>query len=145
MKRFTAILASAAALSALGAVSATEATAQVSTATTATKTCVYGFEGILRTQLCATVDGDQVWLSGYATPVAISWTPQTVSFDLTAGVVGGASLGTDTPNVVIPVGGRPVGYVAGTAPCGSTVTGTFSVTKWGWPPSTATVSVPVPC
>ncbi|WP_327674775.1 hypothetical protein [Kitasatospora sp. NBC_00458] len=145
MKRFASVLAGAATLSALGAVGATEATAQTAGATTSTRTCVTGFEGILRTELCATVDGGQVWLTGYATPVAISWTPQTVSFNLSASVVGGASLGTDAPSVIIPVGGRPVGYVAGTAPCGSTVTGTFSVTNWGWPPSTATVSVPVTC
>ncbi|MEV6977498.1 hypothetical protein [Kitasatospora sp. NPDC093806] len=144
MKRFTAVLATAAALSGLGVAGATAATAQP-TGPSGPSNCVDGFPGILNTRLCASVTGNQVTFGGYATPASVSWTPQKVSFNLTAQVVGGAVIGSDSPNVFIPFGGIPVGNVSGTAPCGSSVMATFNVTQWGWPPSTATVTVPVTC
>ncbi|MFJ4091185.1 hypothetical protein ACIPYS_06335 [Kitasatospora sp. NPDC089913] len=147
MKRFAALLATGAALSALAVTGATQASAQTTGGPSGpgTKNCVDGFPGIVNLRLCASVTGDQVVFSGYATPASIAWTPQKVAFNLTAGVVGGALIGSDSPYVLIPGGGIPVGNVSGTAPCGSSVQATFNVTQWGWPPSTATVTVPVTC
>ncbi len=147
MKRFAALLATGAALSALAVTGATQASAQTTGGPSgpSTKNCVDGWPGIVNLRLCASVTDNQVVLSGYATPASVSWTPQKVSFNLTGAVVGGATIGSDSPYVLIPVGGIPVGNVSGTAPCGSNVQATFSVTQWGWPPSTATLTVPVTC
>ncbi|MDY0813844.1 hypothetical protein [Kitasatospora purpeofusca] len=143
MKRFAALLATGAALSALAVTGATQASAQTTGASS--KTCVDGYPGVVNLRLCGSVTGNQVVFSGYATPASVAWNPQNVSFNLTAGVVGGALIGSDSPNVLITAGGIPVGNVSGTAPCGSSVQATFNVTQWGWPPSTATLTVPVTC
>ncbi|WP_380278084.1 hypothetical protein [Kitasatospora purpeofusca] len=148
MKRFAALLAAGTALSSLGVAGATQATAQTTgtTATTAvasTSTCADGFYGVLQNRVCITVDGTGVTAGGYTTPTP-GWTAQTASYTLTLGVVGGASLGTDTGSGILPPGGRGFGYLAATAPCGSTVTATLLTTTWGYG-ATATVTAPVTC
>ncbi|MFI9330130.1 hypothetical protein ACIGZJ_21590 [Kitasatospora sp. NPDC052868] len=145
MNRLLAILAGTAVLTAVGAAQATARPASETASSIPTRTCVSGYQGILLTELCADVDGDLITLTGHAAPASITWTERAVPFRLSASVAGGAELGTDTPSAVIPRGGRWVGRVSGAVPCGSTVEGTFLVTQWGWPPSTATISVPVPC
>ncbi|GAA1388381.1 hypothetical protein GCM10009639_14810 [Kitasatospora putterlickiae] len=148
MKRFAAVLATGATLSSLGVVGATEATARTTgtaatTTAASTSTCANGFAGVLQNRVCITVDGTTVTAGGYTTPTT-TWTAQDASYTLTLGVVGGASLGTDTGSGILPPGGRGFGYLAATAPCGSTVTATLLTTTWGFG-ATATVTAPVTC
>ncbi|MER5349485.1 hypothetical protein ABT093_04015 [Kitasatospora sp. NPDC002551] len=148
MNRFSAILAAATALSSLGVAGAAQATAQTTgttatTAAAATSTCANGFAGVLQNRVCVTVDGAGVTAGGYTTPTP-GWTAQDASYSLTLGVVGGASLGTDSGTGILPPGGRGFGYLAATAPCGSTVTATLVTTTWGYG-ATATVTAPVTC
>ncbi|MFE7194562.1 hypothetical protein [Kitasatospora sp. NPDC057541] len=149
MKRFVAVLAAGTALSSLGFAGAAQATAQTTgttagTTTTATTTCADGPVGALRSQVCVTIDGTGVTAGGYTSPTRSDWTAQSASYTLTLGVVGGASLGTDTGSGILPPGGRGFGYLAATAPCGSTVTATLTTTTWGYG-ATATVTAPVTC
>lgn len=85
MKRFAALLATGAALSALAVTGASQASAQTTGGPTGpTKNCVDGFPGVVNLRLCASVTGDQVVFSGYATPASVAWNPQKVAFNLTA-------------------------------------------------------------
>ncbi|MEV7780971.1 hypothetical protein [Kitasatospora sp. NPDC088351] len=142
MKRtLAAALVGAAALTTLGTATASAAPLTTSTPTT---TCAAGFAGVLATTICADVTDNQVKFYGFA-DTDPRWSARQVAFSLSGSVVGGASLGTLNTSVLVPRGGTRVGDVTGTAPCGSSVTGEFKVTEWGWAPSTATVTVPVTC
>ncbi|GAA1398436.1 hypothetical protein GCM10009639_36980 [Kitasatospora putterlickiae] len=147
MNRLLAILATSAVLSTAGA--AAQGTAFAADAPQGPGNpgalCVTGYRGVVVNEICATVSGDQVTFYGRTTPGSIGWTARTVPYRLTASVAGGATLGTITPTVLVAYSGTAVGTLTVTAPCGSNVTGTLETTEWGWPPATATVTVPVGC
>ncbi|WEH33469.1 hypothetical protein PZB75_08805 [Streptomyces sp. AM 4-1-1] len=104
-----------------------------------------GAPGILLTRACVEVTGNQVRFYGVAATINSGWQPQQVGFTVSGTVVGGAPIAPINPTVLVPAGTTSVGSIVTTAPCGSTVTGSFSVNQWGWPPSTATVSAVVSC
>ncbi|MFE7561475.1 hypothetical protein [Kitasatospora sp. NPDC057500] len=147
MNRLLAILATSAVLTAAGA--AAQGTALAAGASQGPEgpggVCVTGYRGVVVNEICATVSGDQVTFYGRTTPGSVGWTARTVPYRLTASVVGGASLGTITPSVLVSHSGTAVGGLTVTAPCGSTATASLETTEWGWPPATATVTVPVGC
>ncbi|MER8236650.1 hypothetical protein [Streptomyces sp. NPDC094049] len=104
-----------------------------------------GAPGILLTRACVEVTGNQVRFYGVAATTNSGWQPQQVGFTVSGAVVGGAPIAPINPAVLVQAGTTSVGSIVTTAPCGSTVTGSFSVNQWGWPPSTATVSAVVSC
>ncbi|MFC8177099.1 hypothetical protein [Streptomyces sp. NPDC057325] len=104
-----------------------------------------GAPGVLLTRACVEVNGNQVRFYGVAATTNSAWQPQQVGFTVAGTVVGGAPIAPINPTVLIQPGATSVGSIVTTAPCGSTVNGSFSVNQWGWPPSTATVSAVVSC
>lgn len=104
-----------------------------------------GAPGILLTRACVEVTGNQVRFYGVAATTNSGWQPQQVGFTVSGTVVGGAPIAPINPTVLVQAGATSVGSIVTTVPCGSTVTGSFSVNQWGWPPSTATVSAVVSC
>ncbi|MEV7279263.1 hypothetical protein [Streptomyces sp. NPDC093111] len=104
-----------------------------------------GAPGILLTRACVEVTGNQVRFYGVAATTNSEWQPQQVGFTVSGTVVGSAPIAPINPTVLVQAGTTSVGSIVATAPCGSTVTGNFSVNQWGWPPSTATVSAVVSC
>ncbi|MFE9828957.1 hypothetical protein ACFYPK_09945 [Streptomyces halstedii] len=104
-----------------------------------------GAPGILLTRACVEVTGNQVRFYGVAATTNSGWQPQQVGFTVSGTVVGGAPIAPINPTVLVQAGTTSVGSIVTTVPCGSTVTGSFSVDQWGWPPSTATVSAVVSC
>ncbi|MER5352299.1 hypothetical protein ABT093_18465 [Kitasatospora sp. NPDC002551] len=146
MNRLLAILATSAVLTAGGAAAqGTAFAADVSVGPSGPGLCVTGYRGVVVNEICATVSGDQVTFYGQSSPGSVGWTARTVPYRMTATVVGGATLATITPSVLIDHSSTPVGRITATAPCGSTVTGKLETTEWGWPPATATLTVPVGC
>ncbi|MFJ9112612.1 hypothetical protein [Streptomyces sp. NPDC102283] len=104
-----------------------------------------GAPGFLLTRACVEVNGNQVRFYGVAATANSGWQPQQVGFTVSGTVVGGAPIAPINPTVLVQAGATSVGSIVTTVPCGSTVTGGFSVNQWGWPPSTATVSAVVSC
>ncbi|MGW1013222.1 hypothetical protein ACWD4X_24680 [Streptomyces termitum] len=104
-----------------------------------------GAPGLLLTRACVEVTGNQVRFYGVAATANSGWQPQQVGFTVSGTVVGGAPIAPINPTVLVQAGTTSVGSIVTTAPCGSTVTGNFSVNQWGWPPSAATVSAVVSC
>ncbi|MEV3951282.1 hypothetical protein AB0K57_27120 [Streptomyces halstedii] len=104
-----------------------------------------GAPGTLLTRACVEVTGNQVRFYGVAATTNSGWQPQQVGFTVSGTVVGGAPIAPINPTVLVQAGTTSVGSIVTTVPCGSTVTGSFSVNQWGWPPSTATVSAVVSC
>ncbi|MEV7479623.1 hypothetical protein [Streptomyces halstedii] len=104
-----------------------------------------GAPGILLTRACVEVTGNQVRFYGVAATTNSGWQPQQVGFTVSGTVVGGPPIAPINPTVLVQAGTTSVGSIVTTVPCGSTVTGSFSVNQWGWPPSTATVSAVVSC
>ncbi|MFF8639137.1 hypothetical protein ACF052_33705 [Streptomyces pilosus] len=104
-----------------------------------------GAPGTLLTRACVEVTGNQVRFYGVAATTNSGWQPQQVGFTVSGTVLGGAPIAPINPTVLIQAGATSVGSIVTTAPCGSTVNGSFSVNQWGWPPSTATVSAVVSC
>ncbi|MFE2109310.1 hypothetical protein ACFXAF_26095 [Kitasatospora sp. NPDC059463] len=150
MNRLLAILATSAVLTAAGATgAAAQGTAPAAEASQGPAgpggLCVTGYRGVVVNEICATVSGDQVTFYGRTTPGSLGWTARTVPYRLTASVVGGPVLGTITPSVLVDHSGTAVGGLTVTAPCGANVTGSLETTEWGWPPATATLTVPVGC
>ncbi|MFE6866687.1 hypothetical protein ACFVFS_09030 [Kitasatospora sp. NPDC057692] len=159
MNRLLAILATSAALTVAGTTGATAATGTAASGTAAPGAasaaalqspagpglCVTGYRGVVVNEICATVSGDQVTFYGQSSPGSLGWTARTVPYRMTASVVGGAVLGTITPTVLIDRSATAVGRITATAPCGSNVTASLETTAWGWPPATATITVPVGC
>ncbi|WP_380282773.1 hypothetical protein [Kitasatospora purpeofusca] len=146
MNRLLAILATSAVLTAGGAAAqGTAFAADGASGPAGPGLCVTGYHGVVVNDICATVSGDQVTFYGQSSPGSLGWTARTVPYRLTASVVGGATLGTITPSVLISHSGTGVGRITVTAPCGSTVTGSLETTEWGWPPATASITVPVGC
>ncbi|MFF2045668.1 hypothetical protein ACFVVX_35135 [Kitasatospora sp. NPDC058170] len=144
MKRLAAVLAAAATLAAPVAVQ--EAAAAPAGPVGATVTCgTPGAPGFLLTRACIEVTGNQVQLYGQAAPTNPAWQPQQVGFTVAGNVVGNAPIAPVNTSVLVSAGGTRVGGIATTAPCGATVTASFAVNQWGWPPSTATVSAVVAC
>ncbi|SDT51341.1 hypothetical protein SAMN05216371_2628 [Streptomyces sp. TLI_053] len=135
MKRFVAVLAAGAVLSGLGIAGAGQATARPP----GTTTCGYG----VGAQVCLTVDGRLASATGFAGPAG--GPPQSASFRLELGTTAGASLEREDLGAVVPAGGITVGPVASTVPCGTGITATFTTTRAGRPPATATVTVPAVC
>ncbi|MFB7470161.1 hypothetical protein [Kitasatospora sp. NPDC056184] len=152
MNRLLATLATSAALTVAAATAATGAAAQGAAGAADTLQspagpglCVTGYRGVVVNDICATVSGDQVTFYGQSSPGSLGWTARLVPYRLTASVVGGATLGTITPTVLIDRSATGVGRITATAPCGSNVTASLETTQWGWPPATATITVPVGC
>ncbi|MFF7457001.1 hypothetical protein [Kitasatospora sp. NPDC008115] len=149
MNRLLAILATSAVLTAAGATGAaaqgTASAADASPSSPAPGVCVTGYRGVVVNEVCAVVSGDQVTFYGQTTPGSIGWTARTVPYRMTASVVGGATLGTITPTVLVDRSSTPVGRISGTVPCGSSATATLETTQWGWPPATATITVQAGC
>ncbi|WP_049650615.1 hypothetical protein [Kitasatospora sp. MY 5-36] len=104
-----------------------------------------GAPGPLLTRACVEVTGNQVRFYGVATAGDPSWQPQSVGFAVSGTVVGSAPLAPVNPTVLVQAGSNQVGSVFSSAPCGATVSNTFSVNQPGWPASTATVSTVVAC
>ncbi|GAA1408006.1 hypothetical protein GCM10009639_57420 [Kitasatospora putterlickiae] len=145
-RRTAATLAGAAVLAALTAPAAVAATPAPTGPPGPFTTCgTPGAPGFLTTRACIEVNGLQVRLFGQAYPTDPAWVPQNVGFKLSGtapGLPPGPALYT---TVLVPAGGTSVGEILTTATCGSSVTANFSVDNGGWPPSTATVTVTVPC
>ncbi|MFF0294509.1 hypothetical protein ACFYS8_17740 [Kitasatospora sp. NPDC004615] len=104
-----------------------------------------GAPGPLLTQACVEVTGNQVRFYGVATPGDPSWQPRLLGFTVSGTVVGSAPLAPVHPGLIVQAGANQVGSVFSSAPCGATVSTTFSVAQPGWPTSTATVSTVVAC
>ncbi|WP_327674027.1 hypothetical protein [Kitasatospora sp. NBC_00458] len=148
MKRLSAVLAGVAALAALTGTQAVAATTPAGPAgpVGAVITCGSpGAPGFLQTRACIEVTGTQVRLYGTAYSTNPGWVAQNVGFRLSGNAVGLPPLPPITPTVLVPVGGRSVGDITLTVPCGTTVNAEFSVDQFGWPPSTATASTVVTC
>ncbi|WP_405006538.1 hypothetical protein OHV13_22735 [Kitasatospora purpeofusca] len=135
MKRFVAVLAAGAALSGLGVAGAGQAAATP----TGTTTCGYG----VGAQVCLTIDGRLASATGRAS--STGGPAQFASFELELRTTGGAILEREDLGAVVPAGGITVGPVASTVPCGTGITATFTTTRAGRPPATATVTVPAVC
>ncbi|MFJ8434150.1 hypothetical protein ACIQ9P_22895 [Kitasatospora sp. NPDC094019] len=135
MKRFVAILAAGAALSGLGITGATQAAARP----TGTTTCGYG----VGAKVCLTIEGRLASATGWASSAGGS--AQFASFELELRTTAGASLEREDLGAVVPPAGITVGPVASTVPCGTGLTATFTTTRAGRPPVTATVTVPAVC
>ncbi|KDN88132.1 hypothetical protein [Kitasatospora cheerisanensis] len=140
----------AAGLATAGALMASPAQAATST-TTATETCSpWSLQSGLMTQVCASITGGSVQFLGrvaLAGPPSPDFPPQQqeLATTLSGQVVGGASLGSTSQYVNFLASTVTVNGPSGTVACGSTVSGTFSVTKFGWGPSPVTVNAVVPC
>ncbi len=144
MKSLATVPVAAATLAALAI--SQEAVAAPTGPVSAVNTCgAPGAPGILLTRACVEVTGSQVRFYGVAATTNSGWQPQQVGFTVSGTVVGGTPIAPITPTVLIQAGATSVGSIVTTAPCGSTITGSFSVDQWGWPPSTATVSAAVSC
>ncbi|MCQ1581800.1 MULTISPECIES: hypothetical protein [Streptomyces] len=144
MKSLAAVAVAAATLATLA--TGQEAVAAPTGPVSAVTTCgTPGAPGTLLTRACVEVTGNQVRFYGVAATTNSGWQPQQVGFTVSGNVVGGAPIAPINPTVLIQAGATSVGSIVTTAPCGSTVTGSFSVNQWGWPPSTATVSAAVSC
>ncbi|MEV0534544.1 hypothetical protein [Kitasatospora sp. NPDC050463] len=145
MNRLLAIVAGSTLLTVAGVAQASAQTTDEAASAAVTRTCASSYRGVVVNELCAVVYGDQVTFTGTATPTSFTWTPRAVSFRFTASVVGGPGLGAENPTTVVQRYATEVGRISGVAPCGSTVEATIEAAEWGWPPSTATLSVPVTC
>ncbi|MET9398914.1 hypothetical protein [Kitasatospora sp. NPDC002965] len=146
MKRLSAVLAGVAALAALTGTQSASAVTAPTGPVGAVVTCGSpGAPGFLQTRACIEVTGNQVRLYGHAYPTNPSWVAQNVGFRLSGNAVSLPPLPPITPNVLVPVGGRHVGDILITVPCGTAVTAEFSVDQFGWPPSVATASTVVTC
>ncbi|MFB6891449.1 hypothetical protein ACFCX4_19335 [Kitasatospora sp. NPDC056327] len=149
MNRPLAILVTAAALTVSGTVQAAAVSAAAVSGTAVSGpvpgTCVTGYRGVVVNEICAVVSGDQVTFFGQSSPGGVGWTPRSVSYRMTAAVVGGAGLGSVSPTVLVDRSSTGVARITGTVPCGSTASATLETTQWGWPPATATVVVPAGC
>ncbi|MFF1907961.1 hypothetical protein [Kitasatospora sp. NPDC058218] len=145
MNRLLAILAGSTLLTVTGVAQASAQASDEAASAGLTRTCASSYRGVVVNELCADVYGDQVTFTGTATPTSFTWTPRAVSFRFTASVVGGPQLGAENPAPVVQRFTTEVGRISAVAPCGSTVEAAFEATTWGWPPSTATLVVPVNC
>ncbi|MFD5563074.1 hypothetical protein [Kitasatospora griseola] len=141
----------AAGMAAVGALTAAPAQAATTATTTATETCSpWSLQSGLMTQVCASITGGSVQflgrvaLAGPPTP-DFPPQPQVLSTTLSGTVVGGSSLGSIAQNVNFLASTVTVNGPTGTVACGSTVSGTFGVSKFGWGPSPVTVNAVVPC
>ncbi|MEQ4611592.1 hypothetical protein ABMX48_37340 [Streptomyces cavourensis] len=144
MKSLAAVAVAAATLAALA--TGQEAVAAPTAPTGPVITCgTPGAPGTLLTRSCVEVTGNQVRFYGIAATTHSGWQPQQVGFTVSGTVVGGAPIAPINPTVLVQAGTTSVGSIVTTAPCGSTVSGSFSVNQWGWPPSTAAVSAVVSC
>ncbi|MFJ8442750.1 hypothetical protein [Kitasatospora griseola] len=147
MKGLTLLAAGMAAVGALTAAPAQAAT----TAVTATETCSpWSLQSGLMTQVCASITGGSVQFLGrvaLAGPPTPDYPPQpqVLSTTLSGTVVGGSSLGSIAQNVNFLASTVTVNGPTATVACGSTVSGTFGVSKFGWGPSPVTVNAVVPC
>ncbi|MFF8773484.1 hypothetical protein [Kitasatospora sp. NPDC015120] len=105
----------------------------------------------LATWLCAEVNGSDVqlvgwiYLAGPPSPGGPYPQPEDLVTVLSGEVVGGASLGTVNKWTRFNLTQTPVRGVGGTVACGSTVHGSFSVTKPGWGSTPVTLDAVVPC
>ena len=125
--------------------------ATTTAATTTAETCSpWSLQSGLATQVCAAITGDSVQFLGrvgLAGPPSPDFPPQpqTLYTTLSGQVAGGATLGSTAQNVNFLASTVTVTGPAGTVACGSTVSGTFAVTKFGWVPNPVTVTATVPC
>ncbi|MFJ5927087.1 hypothetical protein ACIQF6_31310 [Kitasatospora sp. NPDC092948] len=152
LKGLTLLAAGTATAGALMAAPAQAATtAATTTATTTAETCSpWSLQSGLATQVCAAITGDSVQFLGrvgLAGPPSPDFPPQpqVLSTTLSGQVAGGASLGSTAQNVNFLASTVTVTGPTGTVACGSTVSGTFAVTKFGWGPSPVTVNATVAC
>ncbi|MFE7563071.1 hypothetical protein [Kitasatospora sp. NPDC057500] len=105
----------------------------------------------LATWLCAEVTGGDVqlvgwiYLAGPPSPGGPYPQPEDLVTVLSGEVVGGASLGTVNKWTRFDLSRTAVRGVGGTVACGSTVHGSFSVTKPGWGSTPVTLDAVVPC
>ncbi|MEV8328130.1 hypothetical protein [Kitasatospora sp. NPDC056731] len=122
------------------------------TAATVT-TCGYnGLQAGLSTKVCAEVTGGsvvlygQIGLAGPPTPDT-PWPPrpQELLTRLSAGVVGGESLGSASVRAVFTAATVRVDGISVTVPCGSTLHATFAVESISRGPAPVEVDVPVGC
>ncbi|KDN87409.1 hypothetical protein [Kitasatospora cheerisanensis] len=150
MNRITRLAVAAAGAAALltAPVPAFAAATGADTVATTTTTCKYSLQAGLATYACADVTGDSVVIYGkigLAGPPdgPVGW--QTLYTNLSAEVVGGASLGSVSGTVPFhSTGVRVEGFTA-TVACGSTVRVTFSVQGSGPFGTRPVLDVPVTC
>ncbi|MFF2348497.1 hypothetical protein ACFVVL_01830 [Kitasatospora sp. NPDC058115] len=149
MKRHVALLVAGAVVAGLGLAGAGQAAARTTgtttgtTTTTTTTTCAWGPLGLVRNQVCLTVNGSLASATGYS--ATSGGVPRPVSYNLETRAADGFVLEREDVTATVPAGGLTVGPVASNVPCGSGVTAVFRVTTPGWPPLTATVTAPVTC
>ncbi|MFD7643566.1 hypothetical protein ACFV4P_23260 [Kitasatospora sp. NPDC059795] len=151
VKSLTLLAAGMATVGALTVAPAQAATATATTTTSTTETCSpWSLQSGLSTQVCASITGDSVQFLGrvgLAGPPSPDFPPQpqTLATTLSGQVVGGASLGSSSQYVNFLASTVTVNGPSATVACGSTVSGTFAVTKFGWGPTPVTVTATVPC
>ncbi|MGW4383038.1 hypothetical protein [Kitasatospora sp. NPDC004531] len=151
MKGLTLLAAGTAAVGALAVAPAQAATTPAAATSSTTETCSpWSLQSGLMTQVCASITGGSVQFLGrvaLAGPPSPDFPPQpqALSTTLSGQVVGGASLGSIGQNVNFLASTVTVNGPSGTVACGSTVSGTFAVSKFGWGPTPVTVNATVPC
>ncbi|MGW7448400.1 hypothetical protein [Kitasatospora sp. NPDC054795] len=145
MKRLAPALAGAAALLALTG-SPSALAAQPVTEPTGPVCGSPGAPGYLSLQACVRVSGNQVYLSGLATPTSpATWQTQQIGFTLSGIGIGAPNVSNLSTTVLVTANETSVGTLTATVPCGTHVTAAFSVNQPGWAPSTSTVSITVAC
>ncbi|WP_406193908.1 hypothetical protein OH807_03920 [Kitasatospora sp. NBC_01560] len=141
------LAATPAAASPAAAATATVASPAAATAATAgaTTTCGPSVRMITRLNtVCVTVDADSVRVYGVSS-LLVAGSGRSYIYKVSADVVGGASLGTDSGSAYFGSGTAYVGGPSGVVPCGSTVRASFALTDFGTPPPTSVVEVAVTC
>ncbi|MFD7629548.1 hypothetical protein ACFV7Q_26560 [Streptomyces sp. NPDC059851] len=105
----------------------------------------------LATRLCADVTGDvvefygRVSLAGPPSPGSPAPAPKELFTTLSAAVVGGTSFDTQERRVIFTSTTLDVHGLAATAPCGSTVRGTFGVASYPWAARPVVHEVTITC
>ncbi|MFD0273524.1 hypothetical protein ACFVHB_06340 [Kitasatospora sp. NPDC127111] len=94
--------------------------------------------------VCVTVDGSSVRVYGVSTQL-VTGPGRDYIFKVSASVVDGASLGTESGSAFFGAGTAYVGGPSAVVPCGSTVRASFALTDFGTPPPTSVVDVVVGC
>ncbi|MFJ3928442.1 hypothetical protein [Streptomyces sp. NPDC090022] len=110
-----------------------------------------GLQAGLATRICVEVTGTTaavygtVALAGPPSPGSPAPRPKELLTTLTAEIVGGAAPSVQTRPVIFNSSTLTVNGPAVTAPCGSTVRGTFGVASYPWAPNPVVHDVVIAC
>ncbi|TYC66654.1 hypothetical protein EH183_41315 [Streptomyces sp. CB01881] len=145
MNRTIPALSTVSALAVLGLTVAAAPTAAAAPAVASAPTCGPSVRMINRLNIvCVTVDGPSVRAYGVSTQLAPG-SGRSFIYKVSATVLGGESLGTESGSAYLGSGTAYIGGPSGVVPCGSTVRASFSLTDFGTPPPTSVVDVVVTC